>query len=207
MIGAITAAARLSATNWTHLCGTYHVPSNTDPNQRGALTLYVNGQMAAQTSPNELPAISRFGNGNTAPYFYLGGPIMVGAADLNPDGDMDATTIIPTSPVPANFFKGWIDEVRIWDGARSQSEVVSAMTKRMKQADVLSGGGNAVPMYLYSFDALPDPKHSPTAPAGLGFDVTGNSIFPATWTGVGFWATELSRSQVYAWTREAPGRN
>ena len=190
------AAARLSSNDWTHLCGTYKVASPTDPNQRGALTLYVNGQMAAQTNPDELPAHARFGDGTLV--FKYGAPIMVGAADLNPSGDMDVGTLTP-SPVPANFFKGWIDEVRIWDGARSQSEVASGMMKRMKQADVIASTTTAVPMlYLYTFDALPDPKHSATAPAGLGFDVTGNAIFPSDWTGVGFWATEPSRSMVYA---------
>ncbi|MEI8351527.1 MAG: LamG domain-containing protein, partial [bacterium] len=193
-------ASRVSANNWSHLAGTYSVPSPIDPSQRGVLTLYVNGQMAAQTNPNELPATARYGNNpSEVVNVLIGAPIIVGASDGFPLGDMDVTTIMIPSPVPFDFFKGWVDEVRVWDGARTLPEVVTGMKMRMKQVDVINSQNTTVPMcYHFSFDDLPDPDHTPTAPAGLGFDVTGNYIFPSDYTGVGFWATEASRSQVYA---------
>ena len=206
---------KLSATNWVHLSGTYSVPSPTNPSQRGVLSLYVNGQLMRQTNPNELPAIGHFNEGSPVIVTYSGS-IVVGAADLQPDAPMTGLGLGPLyTPSPTKFFKGWIDEVRVWDGARSAAAVATGMKLRMKQSDVLasrvawetgaavSPNTNPLLMCLYDFDNLADPDHMATAPAGLGFDLTGTAIYPADWQ-VSFWSTTSERSLVYTDYRYIP---
>jgi len=77
----------------------------------------------------------------------------------------------------------------------------------MKQADVLANSTNstiAKLLCLYDCDNLPDPDHSPTAPAGLGFDVTGTAIYPTDWLYVGFWGAEANHSFIYSDYRYLP---
>lgn len=200
------ATTPLATTNWTHLCGTYKVPSAVDPAVRGVLSLYVNGRLVGQTNPNELPTIGHF-LGNFSTMFTIPGSIVVGAADKHPEALLTGLGKGATdTPAPTNFFKGWIDEVRIWDGARSASEVADGMKRVMRMTDVEA---NSEPltkpqlMCLYGFDNLPDPGHSATAPAGLGFDLTGTAIFPPDWV-VSFWASEPERSMVYSDYRYVP---
>lgn len=189
--------AKLSATNWTHLCGTYSVPSATNPAHRGVLSLYVNGNLVSQTNPNELPSIGHFGTGGHI--FFYSAPIILGAADLTPDSQFT------NAVVTTNAFKGWIDEVRIWDGARSEDEVASGMKVRMKQKDVLA---NSTPFLrpqlvgLYDCDNLGDPVHNP--PPGQGFDMTGTGIYPSDWLHVGFWGATPQHSLVYSDYRFVP---
>ncbi|MEI6167655.1 MAG: LamG-like jellyroll fold domain-containing protein [bacterium] len=200
-----SATSRLSVTNWTHLCGTYQVPSATDRDKRGVLTLYVNGQMAKQTNPDELPAIGQYGVGPTV--FVYPTPVMVGASDDNPNGVIRLLYLgdAANQPAPKNFFKGWIDEVRVWEGGRSQAQVMATMGRRMKQTDVLASQATATPLkYIYTFDATSDPDHSPTAPASLGFDITGTAIYPTDWPACYFWGSSPERSTVYSDYRYVP---
>jgi uncharacterized protein (DUF2141 family) len=196
------ASAALTASNWVHLAGTYQVASSTNASQGGVLSLYVNGRLMKQEVTSELPAIGRYVKGNIITVY--GGPIVVGAGDNNPEGEISgygASYFNP--PSPTNFFKGWLDEVRVWDGSRSADEITAGMGKRMKQADVSANAGLATSLYyLYSFDALTDPDHSPKIPTG--FDVIANATAPADWPAVGFWGPASQHSLVYTDYRYLP---
>jgi hypothetical protein len=193
----VTGSAKLSASNWTHIAATYQVPSFTNALEGGVFTLYVNGRMTRQEVSRELPA-----NGVFNPTWHIyGAPIVVGAADANPDGRIGSGS----QPQPERFFKGWIDEVRIWDGVRDGTQILAGSKIRMKQADVLaSKSASASLFYLYSFDALTDPDHAATTTGtGVGFDSTATAIFPSDWT-VGFWGASSQRSQIYSDYRMVP---
>jgi hypothetical protein len=193
----VTGSAKLSATNWTHIAATYQVPDTINPLVGGVFTLYVDGRIARQDVFRELPA-----NGVFNPNWHIYcAPIVVGAADANPDGVIGAGS----APQPEKFFKGWIDEVRIWDGVRDGTQILAGSKIRMKQADVLASKQSPVSLfYLYSFDALTDPDHSATTTGtGVGFDPTATAIFPSGWT-VGFWGSSSQRSQIYSDYRMVP---
>ena len=181
----------LSSTNWTHLAGTYSVPI--PGQQRGRLTLYINGKMAQSVTPNELPAVGRFGN--EANVRLSGAPFVIGAGDNMPRGTALWRPLVPP-PAPHSFFKGWIDEVRIWDGCRTHVDVVAGMKRRMKQADVLAFASTPTVLYgLYSFDDLPDPDHSTVSPGG--FDVVMMNNRPSDYVAAWFWALSPEVSQRY----------
>jgi uncharacterized protein (DUF2141 family) len=196
------ASAALTASNWVHLAGTYQVASSTNASQGGILSLYVNGRLMKQEVTSELPAIGRYIKGNIITVY--GGPIVVGAGDNNPEGEISGYgASLWNPPAPTNFFKGWLDEVRVWDGARSADEITAGMGKRMKQADVAANKDLATSLYyLYSFDALTDPDHSPKIPTG--FDVIANATAPADWPAVGFWGPASQHSLVYTDYRYLP---
>ncbi len=196
----LTGSAVLS-TNWTHLAATYQVSSATDPQQGGILTFYVNGTIAARSHFDQLPATGAFDLSGSY-VRLLGAPIVVGAADRNPDGEFGG---IVNQPDPYLFFKGWIDEVRIWNGARSEGDVRSGMNQQMRQTDVLAQQSSAATLkYLYTFDGMPDPVGSATGDGTpLGFDETATKHFPPGWVAT-FWDATPQRSQVYTDTRYVP---
>ena len=185
--------ARLRPNVWTHLAGTYEIftPAGTPP---GMLTLYVNGRMASQVATDELPCIGRYGSGTTVWVTYF--TITVGAADNYPPG-----VIFPPplpQPAPLDYFKGWIDEVRIWDNARAQSQVLSTMNTQLGYADVLASFASTTPLYaVYHFDDMVDPIHWDGGVAPVGYDETMSVITPVDWTAIPRWAGSPERSRVY----------
>ena len=123
--------------------------------------------------------------------------MMIGARDLmcgNPIVDHDYNII---SCSPTNYFDGCIDEVRIWDGARSQAEVIANKNRRIPRSETT----NSTLVHYYSFDDVPDPSHTNSfgdpdefvAPDGLtDLDTTMSFHPPITW-----WAAHPQRSTVY----------
>lgn len=113
----------------------YHLAATMDGHQK-RLKLYINGTLAASKATQAIPyngftssSINAVGGSE----YHVGrwAPIVIGAADDNPQGRVDGSYIfyngdvaeIPGGqPKLRNFFKGWIDEVRIWDGARPGGE-------------------------------------------------------------------------------------
>lgn len=120
-------------------------------------------------------------------------PIVIGASDNNPGGVIggapmysDNVTLLPPSePVLYNFYQGWIDEVRVWDRVRTQSEIQTDMYKKYTPDDVwavnhkrfaweqenwiLATALSDFPqklLYHYSFDNIPavvaDPNRDPS---------------------------------------------
>lgn len=191
-----TSTVPLLSNNWVHLAATYQVRS--DANPVGRLTLYVNGEIVSSKAYSVLPAIGQYGNGQQ--FSTYGAPIVIGAADSSPGGQVRPISTEYPQPAPVDFFKGWIDEVRVWNGARSQVEVVGSMQTRMKQKDVsASATAGSQLYYLFTFDDLPDPDHSPVTPPGFAERTA--VIRPLDWNYVSWWGGAPEHSLRYSdWT-------
>ncbi|MFA5043003.1 MAG: LamG-like jellyroll fold domain-containing protein [Kiritimatiellia bacterium] len=167
------------ANNWFHVAGTY---------DGAELTIYVNGEASATLHTTELPATGY----NAVPDAGSPQSIVIGASDLTP-----GTFIPDTVVVCANFFGGCIDEVRVWDGPRTQAQISETKNQRLSWSDMT----NSAIQHYYSFDDVPDPQHrnsagildEPVAPNGLlDLDTTMSFHQPVTW-----WATYPLRSTMY----------
>lgn len=200
--------APLPADQWTHLAATYGGDFTASGYWEGELRLYVNGNLAAATPSSEIPVNGWFGGlePDVVNYgFILSAPIIVGAGDMNPDGwphkapvYVGSKATVPfdahTPPVLHSFFTGWLDQVHIWDGPRSQTEISASMYTRYSRADIHSRIVDYPGIrYAFSFDDLPDPDHSPIAPEGFAI-LNGR---PLSYTGIPWWANADDRSLVY----------
>ena len=118
---------------WTHLAASYDGKN---------LTLYVNGNVAGVVSSGLQPTTS---TGNVALkekdqsfWFtrrYAQYAFLIGAAfKTNADGMGDGNALDVTQATGwsryRSFYKGYVDEVRVWDGARSADEVKAEMMTR-----------------------------------------------------------------------------
>ncbi len=116
----------------------YHIAAVMD-GFKGELVLYINGERVASRSTSLIP----YTGFTTSTDFGIGGeysnpkyaPIVIGASDDNPKGYVGTGIVIigevynnvidgtkVEEPKLDNFFKGWIDEVHIWTGARPGGE-------------------------------------------------------------------------------------
>ena len=181
---------KLLPDQWTHLAATYELQT---PDEHGRLTLYVNGELAGFAISDEIPCNGRFGSGGTV--FVISSPVVVGAADENPWGSVDAFSSY--QPAPVDFYSGWVDEVKVWHGALSQNMIVSNAVRkaRTKQMHLGNFGFDASLVYLFTFDDLQDPDHDGIAPEG--FDVTMSAIRPVDWPAITWWSGANDRSMVY----------
>ncbi len=113
----------------------YHLAATMDGFQK-KLTLYVDGRRVASKATSTIPytgftdtALNAVGSQEYHQPRWS--PLVIGASDANPFGQVDGSfeyyngsvNLIPGGqPALGDFFKGWIDEVRIWDGARPGGE-------------------------------------------------------------------------------------
>ncbi len=189
-------AFALKADEWTHLAGTYILPTDT---ARGRLVLYVNGEVAATFISDEIPAHGTFGTGGTVLVFFA--PLVIGASDLNPSGEVSAFAF--SQPSPTRYFSGWVDEVRVWDGARSQADVQATMMKHMRRSDLFAATSvRTTPLYVYSFDDLGDPDLDGVAPEG--YSAMASASAPLDWPAIPFWAGANDKSLQYTEYRYLP---
>ena len=125
----------LDTETWSHVALTFN---------GSALALYVNGRMVNSTGSNLIPAngialttqsvtpsTSNFGNGG---YTKYPGAFLVGA-------DAAAVEAIVLGDKSSwenygSFYKGWVDEVRVWDGARTADQIAESYKKRYSFSDV-----------------------------------------------------------------------
>ena len=190
----------LEANRWYHLAGVYDGTAK-------RLYLYIDGQMRASVASAERPANGWF-TGN--PAFVFSAPIVLGAKDNNPDGWVSGTPIMSgimagsvlTQPDLSNFFEGWVDEVRIWNGARSTNEIAASRMRKLKIADVVASRTAATTntaspelLYLYNFDNLLDPSVEGVAPAG--FELLNGRPNDGSYPNVPWWGTAADRSTTY----------
>jgi len=191
-------AFALPADQWVHLAGTYN-GSN--------LYLYVNGEMHGHIASTERPANGWY-TGN--PAFVFSSPIVLGAQENNPDGWVSGTPvlvgpaagIVPTQPDLSNYFEGWMDEVRIWNGAKTSAQILSDLFQKKTISDVVASraavaSGESVPelMYLYTFNNLLDPLLEGVAPAG--FELLNGRPNDGSYPNVPWWGTAADRSTAY----------
>ena len=173
---------------------------------------------------------------NISTYSFSPAPIVIGGYDRNPWGvvsgeyNMDPWgpgTILGNSQPEFDddrFFVGWVDEVRIWDQVRSQSEILNAMQKRFTKSDiqainqakfawkqnsyVTATSVTQFPqelLYHYSFDSLPDVVADPSRDTTIipDYDILAR---PNGWASIDtknpireipWWASARDRSNVY----------
>lgn len=172
----------LPTDSWTHLALRYAYDSS---KEKGSFELWINGRSAVQTRSSLTPATGIISysaslevdtNIGTV-YSYRPAPVFVGAAPLRPnemktmlkDVGPDATM----QDVYTDFFAGYIDEVRIWNGARTDAQIIEWMKKAMPSSYVSTNRwetflqrytdnghytvlpeGSAELVALYNFDTL-----------------------------------------------------
>ena len=119
----------LEAGKWCHLAATMDGFS-------GKLSLYMNGRRISVKSTTQIPytgftttALNAVGSDEYHQPRWS--PVVIGASDANPVGQVDGSyeyyngaigEIQGGQPQLGDFFKGWVDEIRIWDGARPGGE-------------------------------------------------------------------------------------
>ena len=116
-------------------------------------TLFVNGVSQGEMATSLIPATGL----DPARYYptvdaaaldivFRSGSLILGAANTAlsslPVG-RGITLPIPMTwltgwPAYGNFYRGWIDEVRVWDGARSNQEINDTFKKRFTRDDILA---------------------------------------------------------------------
>jgi hypothetical protein len=198
---AIVKEANAEEWPWTHLAVTY---------DGARLVLYVNGVESGADSCGLIPA-----NGVYSVYIkedvlrmtYRKAPIMVGAtaaqtwfADL---GDPEDNSTFETYFM--NGFKGFIDEVRIWNGARTMAQIAEACNRNLTQTELLTMRLNAFtarkngmgyyeantptePLAIYTFNDLLAGKRTDGSTAGdpqsweryPGDQLTGDATIPGS---------------------------
>ncbi len=128
----------ISADTWYHLAVTMDSVNN-------KLNIYLDGQLAKSVACDLKPCTGTFAlSGVTDPstgitrvsYVYHPAPIVVGASDANPLASVGGDDLNYSEPVLFDKFKGWVDEIRIWDRVRTQQQIQQDMRKRYDRRDV-----------------------------------------------------------------------
>jgi hypothetical protein len=167
-----------------------HIAARMD-GSTGRFTLLINGQEEDVVDTDLMPANGTVsfaidpepgGTTQTTHQVVTPSTIVVGAANDNP--------AMLSWDAYSSFYQGYVDEVRIWDGARATAEIQADYRKRYLKADLLSNreavarqsgqgysrvAGNPrqlMPelLYHYTFDNLfsaADVAHVATAPRGF----------------------------------------
>jgi hypothetical protein len=174
-----------------------HLVARMDGAQK-ALTLFVNG-VSANSVPTELiPATGVF-NVSTDPnaaandYIFTTAPLVLGARTL------DGALLIPTTWDIAfeRFFHGWLDEVRVWDGARSSAAIAADFRTRYTKAQELASQGALI--FHYTFDNLFGAMNEgAVVQVPRGFNADAVTINRPAGYQVGWWSIDPLRSTVYA---------
>ena len=220
-----------ATTEWTHVAATFGAKAGAP----GKLTLYVNGVAVNSLNTDVQPengtaaiSIDNFGAFGTNKVIYTAVALLVGAgtdADADPDGQgiwALSPFMLPEYSNFGGYFKGYVDEVRIWDGARSAAQISSNYKKRFVADDIrqnravfynqyaqLGSRSDAANedlepelRYLFGFDhtfGADSPEHVAKVPAGFDYSgVDGKAILsrPAGWV-CPWWAGLPCVSTVY----------
>ena len=119
---------------------------------KGLFTLFVNGVPYKKIATELMPAnglLSTSLNADagdiTATIDSVPGYIVVGAQNVatNAPDVMDAATY-PVWDTFSNYYKGYIDEVRIWDGPRSTDQIYENFNRRLTKQDLLENRADVI---------------------------------------------------------------
>ncbi len=212
-----TGKIELKADTWYHLTATYSGDFHSSGFWSGILTLYVNGVSAGTVNSSVIPMNGWTISVDTAPLnsgYLVPMPIVVGASDANPAGWVNGSSILVgpdtgmsfTPPVLKNYYKGHIDQVRVWRAPLTAAQINQQKNVRYGKASDIAAlavapqdGGLGL-LYCYTFDNLVDPVNSAVYP--LGFEMPGGR--PLSYTGAPFWSQSPVRSQYYDEYRYVP---
>jgi len=203
---------KLEAGRWYHIAAVLDGPSE-------QFSMYIDGELAARRGTRLIPATGVI-DGNPPIPIRLSAPIVVGAADSNPDGTLGGLGV----PAPSlhSHFKGWVDELRVWSGARTHDQVREDVNRRYSVDDVqatmvdfataqallpdlsppdmpywqVRGELPPVVLYHYSFDNLPDPTYETIVPSG--FALLNAQPDDGTYPGIPWWRQAPDRSRQYS---------
>lgn len=232
----------VATTNWTHVCATY---------DGKALRLYVNGVCENGCSKNSsvqpehgIAVHTIEGDGTFGNYYVKYNYIsyLIGASAQNLKSIFfDYAQRFPLGENPTfedygNYYKGYVDEVRIWDGARSAADIEAdyknrtrysaeqALANRQEVFEAWREGGSRVESapvqlppelkYHWSFDHLPGAVgKGDVTPVPAGFATSGTvTDAKAVWVRpegyvCPWWQDIKVRSQVYTDTAWVPWIN
>ncbi len=130
----------LATGEWTHVALTY---DGTE------LILYINGEAFNSASTSLVPANGVFNIHQTSTesdqiwsydYDYLDTSFFIGARPVAQQTDALVSILVEPETPKVNqfqeFFNGYVDEVRLWDGARTADEIASTYATRFTKDDV-----------------------------------------------------------------------
>ena len=233
----VQSSGRLVPGAWTHVAVVMD-------SKKDSLDLYLNGAPSAHVSTSLKPCTgtildTSYQNWDTTPgeagihtvsthtvsFSYSPAPIVLGAYETNPWGVVGVGN--PQSAFnPNRFFKGWLDEVRIWDRCRTRSEIVANQYRRFTKEDVepinharfvwdmehlyatdASADFPQKLLYLYSFDNVPDVVPAADRDPGALVYASETDPVPAGWDKISasrpvpyvpWWAGADNRSAAYS---------
>lgn len=188
----------------------------------GQLLLYINGELQT-TTITELPAANGVINQTLNPDsgtlpeadHYIDAPVVLGASHSYPTWELNEGPVWDNF---SNFYAGYLDEVRVWDGARTRQQILENYRKRFLKADVeanrdevqrsIKMGGSrinnatvALPselIYCWNFDNLfaADSEDS-VAVVPRGFDYQNALVNRPEGYEVGWWSQWETKSAIY----------
>ena len=229
-----------ATTNWTHVAATF---------DGEYLCLYINGTKYRQLKTGVQPehgisavaidAVGKLKEGTTGYSGTAAGkPVVLIGASVNKffgiafDAQWRWGLLFPVDfTYYKNYYQGYVDEVRIWDGARSESEIRENYRKRFTREDALANRQavwevwkkgitnrapstkNMLPAELkrhWSFDHIPgaaSPADVMATPAGFdtAFDVGAKAVWsrPVDWVNP-WWHSVFVKSTIYSNTAWVP---
>ncbi len=140
-----------ATTDWTHIAVTYDMSVlkifvNGKPNNKVTSSLQptYGSSAVAVSSGTQLklkPGVGRTGMSYWADIEYSSHAIVVGAAFRTMADGMESGTALDITGNTAgfdaykNFYTGYVDEIRIWDGARTEAEIVANYAKRFTSTE------------------------------------------------------------------------
>lgn len=184
---------KLPADKWAHIAGIYD-------GQR--LTIFVNGVESAALQTRELPATGY----NSVPGIGQPQSIMIGAEDSQPGSTIPAGFMEPPVDPTNGFFKGYVDEIRVWNGARTRQDLVFNMSRRLPSSEVNAD----LSLYAYyTFDDVPDPTFTNTIPPYLKEEIVPDGMARLDTTlsfhpTIPWWDDYINRSRVYTGSAGMP---
>lgn len=189
----LATAQNVAAINaWSHLAATY---------DGTMLRLYVNGEVVAKQPSTLRPAIPILTNLTTMTYAWLLSnlewenglghtlknfadrhAIIFGASAVENDR-FSALALSPTAStwdVYDKFYKGFLDEVRIWDGARTEKEIAANYKVRFTAAECLANRQAVFAAYKDGAHRHVDTSEMATKlPAELAYHYTFDNLLAA----------------------------
>lgn len=124
----------VKADEWAHVAATY---------DGSTLRIYVNGVKADEVPSRLEPAngaisLHAFPNDDVTLYTYRKAPLMIGATPA--DGWFASSAKLPDDAafddLYASAYHGYIDEVRIWDGARTDDQIRSNYNRELSRTEM-----------------------------------------------------------------------